>query len=517
MKQIETERLSFAYPGGNTALRDVTLSVEPGEFVTLCGLSGCGKSTLLRLLKPGLQPRGKQSGRILLNGSELPAEPDKYTSAAVGFVMQDPEAQTVTDKVWHELAFSCESVGLPQGEIRRRVGEMACYFGLEELFERDTSTLSGGQKQLMCLASAAALHPEILLLDEPTSQLDPVAAQNFVDAVRRLNHDFGITVIAAEHRLEELLPISDRVIVLEPAGADPGKGSVIADCAPSLLAERLPAGHPIGRALTAAQRVFRAAGGKGASPVSVREGRQDPVCREYLAAHPEGGSREGRALPQEPLISVRELHAGWGRTAPEVLRGVTLSLRPGEIYAVIGGNGSGKSTLLKAIYGIVKPTGGRIRMRRSVNTAYLPQNPCMLFTRDTAGEEAPPEFLAKFGLTELSGRDPLDLSGGERQKLALAKLLAERPDVLLLDEPTKGTDAASREGFAAMLRDIAAEGTAVLLVTHDTEFAAACADTCGMLFGGEVISEAPPGEMFRQNYFYTTPMSRLSRGIICKD
>ena len=161
----------------------------------------------------------------------------------------------------------------------------------------------------------------------------------------------------------------------------------------------------------------------------------------------------------------------------------------------------------------MKPTGGRIRLRRGAKTAYLPQNPCMLFTRDAAGEEAPQEMLAEFGLTELSGRDPLDLSGGERQKLALAKLLAENPDLLMLDEPTKGTDAASREGFAAMLRDIAARGTAVLLVTHDTEFAAACADSCGMLFNGEIISEAPPEEMFRQNYFYTTPMSRLSRGI----
>lgn len=507
VKQIETEHLSFSYPGGNAALRDVTLSVEPGEFVTLCGLSGCGKSTLLRLLKPGIQPRGEAGGRILLNGRELPKEPDSYTSSALGFVMQDPEAQTVTDKVWHELAFSCESVGLPRGEIRRRVGEMACYFGLEELFGRDTSTLSGGQKQLLCLASAAALHPEILLLDEPASQLDPVAAQNFVDVVRRLNHDFGITVIAAEHRLEELLPISDRVIVLD-------SGSVIADCHPSMLTGQLPAGHPMGCALTAAQRVFRAAGGKGPSPVSVREGRQDSLCREYIAAHPVcSGDRTVEKSAQEPLLSVRELYAGWGRTAPEVLRGTSLTVRPGEIYAVIGGNGSGKSTLLKAIYGIVKPTGGRIRLRRGAKTAYLPQNPCMLFTRDAAGEEAPQEMLAEFGLTELSGRDPLDLSGGERQKLALAKLLAENPDLLMLDEPTKGTDAASREGFAAMLRDIAAKGTAVLLVTHDTEFAAACADTCGMLFNGEIISEAPPEEMFRQNYFYTTPMSRLSRGI----
>ena len=197
--------------------------------------------------------------------------------------MQDPEAQTVTDKVWHELAFSCESVGMERNEIRRRVGEMAGYFGLEELFDKPTDALSGGQKQLLCLASAAVLHPELLLLDEPTSQLDPIAAQNFIDAVRRLNRDFGVTVIAAEHRLEELLPISDRAVVMDG-------GRIIADCAPALLADSLPAGHPMEKALTASQRIFRAAGGRGVSPVSVREGRSSAVCREYLSTRRKPGS-----------------------------------------------------------------------------------------------------------------------------------------------------------------------------------------------------------------------------------
>lgn len=508
MNQIETNGITFTYPGGNTALSGVNLSVKPGEFVTLCGLSGCGKSTLLRLMKPGLHPRGTMTGSILFNGAELPQEPTAENAAAIGFVMQDPEAQTVTDKVWHELAFSCESVGMPQDEIRRRVGEMACYFGLEELFERETATLSGGQKQLLCLASAAALHPQLLLLDEPASQLDPVAAQNFVDAVRRLNRDFGVTVIAAEHRLEELLPISDRVIMMDG-------GKIIADCTPELLPEKLPEDHPMFCALTAAQRVFRLAGGRGVSPVSVRDGRNNALCRSWLAENTES-SGQVFALNKSvsPLVDVRELHAGWGRTSPEVLRGVSLRLYPGEIYSVIGGNGSGKSTLLKAICGIVKPAGGRIKLRRGVNIAYLPQNPCMLFTHESAAQEAPADQLERFGLTELSARDPLDLSGGERQKLALAKLLAQNPDILLLDEPTKGTDAAARLGFSEILRDIAAHGTAVLLVTHDAEFAAGCADMCGMLFNGEIINEAPPQEMFRQNYFYTTPMSRLSRGII---
>ena len=508
MTQIKLQDLTFEYPGGVPALNRVSLSVEAGEFVTLCGLSGCGKSTLLRLMKPGLFPQGKRTGSVLFNGAELPREPDRETASAIGFVMQDPDSQTVTDKVWHELAFSCESVGMPQGEIRRRVAEMAGYFGLEGLFRRETDTLSGGQKQLLCLASAAALHPELLLLDEPTSQLDPIAAQGFIDAVRRLNRDFGVTVIAAEHRLEELLPISDRVIVMD-------RGEVLADCPPDMLAEALPAGHPMECALTAAQRVFRSAGGTGVSPVSVREGRNHPLCREYLVKHPElcCPGRNAAPVNREPLIAVSDLYAGWRGSAPEVLTGLSMKLYPGDIYAVIGGNGSGKSTLLKAVTGMLNPLGGRIKLRKGLKTAYLPQNPCMLFQQDSVGEEAPAEYLERFGLKELSARDPLDLSGGERQRLALAKLLSGNPDVLLLDEPTKGMDAAAKREFAGMLRELTAQGMSALLVTHDTELAAECADVCGLLFDGEVVNEAPPGEMFSGNYFYTTPMARLARGL----
>ncbi len=505
MSQIEVKDLTFSYPGGAPALDRVSFSVPEGGFITLCGLSGCGKSTLLRLLKPGLFPRGELSGDVLFNGEKLRQEPDVNTAGKIGFVMQDPEAQTVTDKVWHELAFSCESVGLPQGEIRRRVGEMAGYFGLEPLFERDTDTLSGGQKQLLCLASAAALHPELLLLDEPTSQLDPISAQGFIDAVRRLNRDFGVTVIAAEHRLEELLPISDRVIVLD-------KGGIIADCPPNMLAGSLPEGHPMERSLTAAQRVFRLAGGQGCSPVSVREGKSNALCRAYLAEHSIAPARKLHT-EGEPVITVKELCAGWGKTAPEALRGASFRLHRGEIYAVLGGNGSGKSTLLKAVAGILKPYSGRIKLQKGLVTAYLPQNPCMLFTGDKVVEEASAEYLRRFGLEGLSDREPLDLSGGEQQRLALAKLLSGNPGALLLDEPTKGMDAAAKHELAGLLRSVSSAGTAVLLVTHDTEFAAQCADVCGMLFNGEILAEAPPREMFSGNYFYTTPMSRLCRGI----
>ena len=507
MAQFAIENLTFSYPTDpeHPSLQEISLQVEQGEYIALCGKSGSGKTTLLRHLKTVLTPHGNRTGSIFYEGAPLDKADLRKQSSEIGFVMQNPDSQIVTDKVWHELAFSCESVGMERNEIRRRVGEMAGYFGLEELFDKPTDMLSGGQKQLLCLASAAVLHPELLLLDEQTSQLDPIAAQNFIDAVRRLNRDFGVTVIAAEHRLEELLPISDRAVVMDG-------GRIIADCAPALLADSLPAGHPMEKALTASQRVFRAAGGRGASPVSVREGRSSAVCREYLTEHAQKAGKQ--YVPSgEPLVSVKELCAGWGRNAPDVLRGASLRIFPGEIYAVIGGNGSGKSTLLKVICGMLRQTSGRVKLRRGLVPVYLPQNPCMLFTQDTAGQEAPAEYLERFGLAELSGRDPLDLSGGERQRLALAKLLSGKPELLLLDEPTKGMDAASKQELSGLLRSVAADGCAVLLVTHDTELAADCADMCGMLFNGEILNEASPEEMFRENYFYTTPMARLIRGI----
>lgn len=505
MEHITLNDLCFTYPDGTEALSNINFSVAHGEFVTLCGLSGCGKSTLLRLMKPGLFPHGSMKGEVFFDGKLLSPEPDRDTAAGIGFVMQSPEAQLVTDKVWHELAFSCESVGMPSAEIRRRVGEMAGYFGLEELFLRETYTLSGGQKQLLCLASAAALHPELMLLDEPTSQLDPISAQNFIDAVRRLNRDFGITIIVAEHRLEEFLPVSDRVIAID-------NGQVVADCVPSILAGSLPDKHPLCCALTASQRVFLAAGGKGAAPVSVREGRASRLCMDYLREHsvqlPEKFCPSG-----EPVVTIRKLHAAWDKKSPEVLCGVSMELYPGEIYALIGGNGSGKSTLLKALCGIIKPYSGRIKTRQGARLAYLPQELCMLFTHDRVCDEAPAEFLDKFDLGRYQEKNPLDLSGGERQRLALAKLLSGKPDVLLLDEPTKGMDAAARHSFSEMLRLLAENGLCVLLVTHDTELASECADMCGMLFNGEILNEAEPSEMFSGNYFYTTPEARLRRGV----
>lgn len=497
---------SFTYPTGRRALEDISFEVQRGEFVTVCGLSGCGKSTLLRLLKQGLAPRGRFAGEILFDGVPLTDIPRETAARQTGFVLQDPDSQLVTDRVWHELAFSLESAGIPTSEIRRRVSEMAGYFGLEELFKRECASLSGGQKQMVNLAAAAALHPEVLLLDEPSSQLDPIAAQGFIDALARLNRDFGITVIIAEHRLEELLHLSDRLLVLE-------EGRLIADLPPREVCSVLAADSPIMQAMPLSVRLYSEGAVKGReAPLTLREASRDERCL--------WAAREHRATPPknsrgEPLITARQLWVSFGKRLPDVLKSADITVYGGQIYAVLGGNGSGKTTLLKCLNGKLKPLGGSVRRGRGVTTAYLPQNPCELFTQDSVRGELElssadyEEMSRRFSLTELYDSHPYDLSGGEQQRLALAKLMLRAPDVLLLDEPTKGMDAASRAELCGLLRKLAEGGTAVVLVTHDVQLAEDCADVCGLLFNGEITDEAPPEEFFGGNYFYTTPLRRL--------
>ncbi len=506
---ITAAGLSFEYPNGKRALSDVSLDISEGSFVTLCGRSGCGKSTLLRLLQPALSPHGTLSGELTFCGEPLHSLPPRRTAEEIGFVMQNPEAAIVTDKVWHELAFSLESTGVPTDVIRRRVGEMAGYFGLEDSFGCDTATLSGGQKQLLCLAAAAALHPKLLLLDEPSSMLDPIAAQGFIDALSRLNRDFGMTVVIAEHRLEELLQASDRVIVLD-------EGRIIADCVPRKICAELTAEHPMMAAMPVAVRAYALSGGGDCAPLSVREGRADARC---IAAVKQLREAEKKAQHGGELLHAKELWVSFERHGRDVLKRADLSVHEGEILAILGGNGSGKTTLLKCLAGIIKPLGGRVKLKKGAACAYLPQNPCAIFTEDSVREElcsASADFEAlaeKFGLSGLLSCHPYDLSGGEQQRLAIAKLMLTKPDVLLLDEPTKGMDAAAKKELCRLLRGLSEEGFAAVLVTHDTELAAACADRCGLLFGGEISGIAAPQVFFSENYFYTTPARRLCRGI----
>ncbi len=515
--RLEVKNAAFVYPKApRPAVNNVSFMVEEGGLTLLCGVSGSGKSTLLRLLKPGLMPHGSFSGEIIYDGGKTPSAGD------IAYSPQTPAA--ITDKVWHELAFGCESVGMDSREMRKSVAECAEYFGLERLFRRDTAFLSGGELTLVSLAAAAALHPKLLIADEPTSQLDPIAAREFADMLSRLNRDFGITIIIAEHRLEEFLPLCDKIIVME-------NGELIADCAPRELTDALPDAHPMRSALPAAMRVYSLAEKKyGKSgdtpPITVREGRQNALCRRYLIENPPEKRPLFSKNDRAALIEASELWVSYGKNKTDTLRSVTISLYEKEVLALLGGNGSGKTTLLKTLAGIIKPLGGKVKYRRGIKIAYLPQNPCEILGGDSVleeltsrgvSEQTARECLGKFGLgEEYYGAHPFDLSGGERQRLALAALLLGEPDVLLADEPSKGMDAFSKEKFADMLRKIS-EHTASLVSTHDVEFAAMCGDECALLFDGEIAAREAPDKFFGSNYFYTTPLGRLARGITKED
>lgn len=503
MNIISIHELSFEYPSGTKALNNVSLDIPEGAFVLLCGASGCGKSTLLRLMKQGLAPRGKLSGEVLYNGRNMRDISPKTAAGDIGFVMQSPESQIVTDKVWHELAFSLESMGTSQQDMRRRVGEMAAYFDLEGRLSDNTSALSGGQKQLLALASAAAVHPKLLLLDEPTSQLDPISARNLIDAISRLNRDFGVTIVIAEHRLEELLCVADRMLVMD-------KGSIIADCAPEDICKAIPENCPMAAAMPVSVRLFAMGGGRDNAPLTVRDCRKSSICRDMM----EKLMPISTELPinkAEPVITAKELWVSYKKGA-DVLSSASVTVCKGKVLAILGSNGSGKTTLLKCLSGAIKPLGGKVRRRKGAAIAYLPQDPCELFTCETVREELSGE--ASILVPEsLCDSHPYDLSGGEQQRLAIAKLLRNAPDVLLLDEPTKGMDSHAKDILAKLLKKLAAKGMAIVLVTHDTELAAACADSCAMLSGGEIVSEGCPTEFFSENYYYTTAARRLTRGI----
>ena len=513
MELYRIENLTFTYPGQSTpALRDVSLTLRAGEFVTLCGLSGSGKSTLLRQLKTALAPNGARSGAVLFAGRPLSDVSPREQASRIGFVQQSPENQLVTDKVWHELAFGLESLGVDTPTIRRRVAEMAGFFGMESWFHREVASLSGGQKQLLNLAAVLTMQPDVLILDEPTAQLDPIAAADLLAALARVNRELGTTVLLSEQRLEEALPLSDRAIVLDG-------GAVLADGAPRAVGAQLrTAGHELFRAMPAAMRVWAAVENGFPCPISVREGRD--WLADFAASHSLKSVPE-RPLPvpsEETVVTVSDV---WFRYAPDaldVLRGLELTVRRGELFALLGGNGAGKSTTLRLLAGLQKPYRGEVRV--TGKAALLPQEVQTLFAKKTVREdlaEITSDAAVLAYATELCrldallGRHPYDLSGGEQQRAALAKILLTQPDILLLDEPTRGLDAAFKAELAELLQSLLAQGVTVVLVSHDVEFCAACAQRCALFFDGTIAADGAPREFFARNRFYTTAANRMAR------
>ena len=521
MALLAVKDLTFTYPNcTKPAIEGVNLTVEKGEFLAVCGPTGCGKSTLLRLMKRELAPLGELSGEITVDGIPQSALSERDAACRIGYVMQKPEHQIVTDKVWHELAFGLENMSLPQPVIARKVAEMAAYFGIEGWFDKDVSTLSGGQKQLLNLAAVMVMQPELLILDEPTAQLDPIAASEFIATVRKINRELGLTVILTEHRLEEVIPVCDRLLVL--------RAGRVLDCdAPRTVVGRLADDLDLLCFMPAATRLFHRVNATGDCPLDVREGRAFIEARGGIGSLPDEAPLDDFAAP---ALEFRDVYFRYGRNSPDVLAGMSFTVREGEICCILGGNGSGKSTTLSVAAALNKAYSGEVRvfgkkLREYRNQALyrncltlLPQDVQSVFLCNTVREElaecGASADLMPIDFAPLMDKHPYDLSGGEQQLVALAKVLATKPRLLLLDEPTKGVDAAAKSRLIGVLKALKAQGMTLVIVTHDVEFAAECADRCCFVFRGQIVSEGRPRAFFRQNNFYTTAVSRMTRGLI---
>ena len=532
MEQIQIRNLTFSYPGKEAGLCDINFSVKKGAYILLCGQSGSGKTTLLRHLKSVLTPYGKRSGDILMNGVPLEQISQLEQSSKIGYVMQNPDDQIVTDTVWHELSFGLENIGCPPGAMGLRVAEMASFFGIEGWFYRKTSELSGGQKQLLNLASIMAMQPEILILDEPTSQLDPIAASDFLNTLRKINLELGTTVIITEHRTEDIFPVADRVVIMDG-------GRIIADDTPrNVGAELFRKNSILFDALPAPMRVFYQCGAEGTCPLTVREGREW-LNREYEASVPvfRQLSRQEYRPASEITVEMKEVWFRYEKNSLDVLRGVSLQVPRGSLFAIVGGNGAGKSTTLRSLCGTCRPYRGEIRIlgkplrRYQADTLFhhclsmLPQDPRSLFVKKTVREEleemAPEEKLIQqisdlCDIRHLLDTHPYDLSGGEQQRTALAKVLMTQPEILLLDEPTKALDCRFKNTFAQLLKKLKEQGITIIMVSHDVEFCAEHADMVSMFFDGQVMATDTPGNFFGSNSFYTTAANRMSRSVFEK-
>jgi len=537
MEMFKINDLSFTYPERkNKALKNINLTINKGEFICICGRSGCGKTSLLRMLKTILTPHGILDGEVLLEGKKL-NEYNSYEQAKkIGFVLQDADNQIVTDKVWHELSFGLENLGLSTQEIRTRVAEIASFFGIGQWFEKKVSVLSGGQKQILNLASAMVMQPSVLILDEPTSQLDPIAASEFLKTIKKINDELGTTIILSEHRLEDAMPLADRVLVMED-------GEIIADEKPCNIGKILKdMNHDMFYALPTPMRAYESIESGGNSPITVRDGR---VWLENIAKNKDVNlnfiTEDKENISDDTSVELRDVYFRYEKELPDVVKAISLKVKKGEIFSIVGGNGSGKTTALSLIAGINTAYRGSVLINGNkiadIEELYngilgvLPQNPQSLFMRKTVYldltdmlEDSDTTFNEKevlikemadlCGISDLMDCHPYDLSGGEKQRVALCKVLIRNPQIVLLDEPTKGLDSHFKEIFAEILLKLKEKKKTVIMVSHDIEFCAKVSDRCGMLFNGTITSVSVPRKFFSGNSFYTTSANRMSRNII---
>ena len=546
MEILRVDGLKFSYPNQlKKALNNINFSIDEGDFVLICGESGCGKSTLLRHLKPELSPHGQVSGDIYYYSQKINDYTSKQIASEIGYVLQNPDSQIVTDKVWHELAFGLENMGLDTQSIRLRVAEMASFFGIQGWFRKNVNDLSGGQKQLLNLASIMAMQPKILILDEPTSQLDPIAAKDFIDTLVRINKELSTTIIMTEHNLEDIYSVCDKVIVMED-------GKVICNDTNYKVADILSGdkNHKMFKSLPTPSKIYNQLNGylEGASksPLTVKDCRQwlNDSIDEVTITKLDDTETEINIdeKDREIAIELKDVYFQYNKISEPTIRDLSFKVYKGEIYSILGGNGTGKSTTLSLVARQRKPQRGKIfinniEMKKynnkslyENNLALLPQNPQSLFVFETVREDLEEvlilqnkdrEYIDKevkrvsklLDIEHLLEHHPYDLSGGELQRAGMAKVMLLNPKIILLDEPTKGLDAYCKEEIGKMLMKLRDMGVTIVVVSHDIEFSARYSDRCAMFFDGSIVSEGTPKEFFLGNNFYTTVSNRIARNI----
>ncbi len=534
----ELKDVSFSYPDTETkALNSLSLRLERGSLTLLTGASGSGKTTLLYLLSPALTPAGEISGERIIYGEADTIYQDTERAMQIGFVQQNPDNQIILDSVWHELAFGLENQGLSNKEIERRLAETSTFFGISDWMDRKVTELSGGEKQILNLASSLVMQPDLLLLDEPMAQLDPISRKRFLSMLGRVHDETGTTIVISEHIIDDILPHADRVLMLHEGfvSFDGTSNEYVAhlvatdaDFKVSLpLSARMAAAYSKRAAANTAPQLTAGT----ALPLTVRDGRQFLLDKKDLfqaAGSADKTTPESGPISQpDPILTVKDIWFRYEKNAPFVLRGASLTIQKGELHALMGGNGSGKSTMMYILSRSLPALRGKITRSEGQQVAMLSQNPMAVFSQDSVRAELREfqkrfayddsrinEIMERLNLTHLAKRHPYDLSGGEMQKTALAKALLTRPDLLLLDEPVKGLDPVARREVAAILSELKQSGMTIVLVTHDLDFISLLADRCSLLFDGHIEGTAETNEFFADNAYFTTTAHRLSRGIL---
>lgn len=547
MEILRVEGLKFSYHNNvKKTLDNINFTVNEGDFILVCGQSGCGKSTLLRHLKPELSPYGKRSGNIYYYSKDVNSYSQRQLASEIGYVLQNPDAQLVTDKVWHELAFGLENLGVDTNTIRLRVAEMASFFGIQGWFRKNVYDLSGGQKQLLNLASIMVMQPRILILDEPTSQLDPIASKEFIDTLVRINKELSTTIIISEHNLEEIYSVCDKALVME-------EGKVVCYDTNNKVVDILSKNNhnKMFKALPTSSKIYHELKDymiyTNNPPLTVKDCRKwineslDEISVKSIC---DKSTKSPGDLPnnKELAIELKDVYFQYNKTSEPILRDVSLKIKKGEIYSILGGNGTGKTTTLSLIARQRKAQRGKIYINGlelkkynnktlyEENLALLPQNPQSLFVFETLREDLEEVLILKnkeksfidseinrisklLNIDELLNQHPYDLSGGELQRAGIAKIMLSNPNIILLDEPTKGLDAYFKEEIGELLLKLKSIGITIIMVSHDIEFSARYSDRCAMFFDGAIVSEGTPKEFFSGNNFYTTVANRISRNI----